>query len=145
MPELTENEKYLLSIYKPYKQLLREDELSLATPEEKQRMQELAERSMARATGLDVPEKTPERSLVQKKPISFFPYQTSELIQYNHSAHRNHRNHNNHSNHNNHVKNMKTTIELSKETRDKLKNLGRKGDTYEDIILRLLEKKNVDL
>ena len=33
----------------------------------------------------------------------------------------------------------KTTIELSKETRDRLKELGKKGETYEDIIKRLLE------
>jgi len=34
----------------------------------------------------------------------------------------------------------KTTIELSVETRDKLKERGKKGDTYEDIILRLIKQ-----
>ncbi len=34
-----------------------------------------------------------------------------------------------------------TTIQLSPKTRDKLKELGKKGETYEDIILRLLKKK----
>ena len=34
----------------------------------------------------------------------------------------------------------KTTIELSFELKEKLKELGKKGDTYEDIIWRLLEK-----
>lgn len=43
----------------------------------------------------------------------------------------------NHSNYSGHGK-KKTTIELSMETRDKLRKLGKKGDTYEDIILRLL-------
>jgi len=33
----------------------------------------------------------------------------------------------------------KTTIELSKETRDRLKKLGKKGETYDEIIRRLLE------
>jgi len=33
----------------------------------------------------------------------------------------------------------KTTIELSKETRDQLKELGKKGETYEEIIKRLLK------
>ena len=32
-----------------------------------------------------------------------------------------------------------TVIQLSAETRDKLKTLGSKGDTYEDIILRLIK------
>ena len=32
-----------------------------------------------------------------------------------------------------------TTIQLSPATRDKLKALGKKGETYEDIILRLLK------
>lgn len=31
-----------------------------------------------------------------------------------------------------------TTIQLSPETREKLKELGKKGETYEEIILRLL-------
>ena len=34
-----------------------------------------------------------------------------------------------------------TTIQLSPETREKLKELGKKGETYENIILRLLERK----
>lgn len=34
-----------------------------------------------------------------------------------------------------------TTIQLSPSTRDKLKALGRKGETYEEIVLRLLAKK----
>ena len=33
----------------------------------------------------------------------------------------------------------KTTIELSKETRDQLKELGKKGETYDEIIRKLLE------
>lgn len=33
-----------------------------------------------------------------------------------------------------------TTIQITKETREKLKKIGRKGETYNDIILRLLEK-----
>jgi len=33
---------------------------------------------------------------------------------------------------------MKTTIAISKSTKDKLNKLGKKGETYEDIILRLL-------
>jgi len=33
-----------------------------------------------------------------------------------------------------------TTIQLSKETRDQLKELGKKGETYDDIIRRLMEK-----
>ncbi len=32
-----------------------------------------------------------------------------------------------------------TTIQLSPKTRDKLKELGKKGETYEAIILRLLK------
>ena len=32
-----------------------------------------------------------------------------------------------------------TTIQLSPDTRDKLKELGKKGETYEDIILRLIK------
>jgi predicted DNA-binding protein len=32
-----------------------------------------------------------------------------------------------------------TTIQLSPETRNKLRDLGKKGETYEDIILRLLK------
>lgn len=32
-----------------------------------------------------------------------------------------------------------TTIQLSPQTRDKLKELGKKGDSYEDIILKLLK------
>lgn len=34
-----------------------------------------------------------------------------------------------------------TTIQLSPKTREKLKDLGKKGETYEQIILRLLAKK----
>lgn len=37
------------------------------------------------------------------------------------------------------AKEGKTTIELSIETRDKLKELGKKGETYDEIIRRLLE------
>lgn len=33
-----------------------------------------------------------------------------------------------------------TTIKISFELRDKLKEIGKKGDTYEEIIWRLLEK-----
>ena len=36
------------------------------------------------------------------------------------------------------MKEEKTTIELSKETRDKLKELGKKGETYDEIVRRLL-------
>lgn len=32
-----------------------------------------------------------------------------------------------------------TTIQLTTEVRDRLKNLGKKGETYNDIIQRLLE------
>jgi len=32
-----------------------------------------------------------------------------------------------------------TTIQLSPKTRDKLKELGSKGETYEEIILRLMK------
>ncbi len=32
-----------------------------------------------------------------------------------------------------------TTIQLSEETREELKKLGKKGDTYDDIIKRLLK------
>lgn len=34
---------------------------------------------------------------------------------------------------------MATTIALSEDTRDKLKSFGRKGDTYDDIISRMME------
>lgn len=34
-----------------------------------------------------------------------------------------------------------TTIKVSVELQEKLKQLGKKGDTYEDIIWRLLEKR----
>jgi hypothetical protein len=39
-----------------------------------------------------------------------------------------------------------TTVKLSKKTRDRLTELGNKGETYEDIILRLIDfyKKNRD-
>ena len=33
-----------------------------------------------------------------------------------------------------------TMIRISKETRENLKELGKKGETYEDIIKRLMEK-----
>jgi len=33
----------------------------------------------------------------------------------------------------------KTTIEVSKQTRDLLKKIGKKGETYDDIIRRLLK------
>lgn len=33
-----------------------------------------------------------------------------------------------------------TTIQLSRSTKSKLTNLGKKGETYNDIILRLLEE-----
>jgi len=32
-----------------------------------------------------------------------------------------------------------TTIQISKETREMLKSLGKKGETYDDIIRRLIE------
>jgi len=32
-----------------------------------------------------------------------------------------------------------TTVQLSKETRDQLKELGKKGETYDEIIRRLLK------
>jgi len=35
----------------------------------------------------------------------------------------------------------KTTIQITKVTRDKLKNLGKKGDTYDEIIDSLLQQK----
>lgn len=34
---------------------------------------------------------------------------------------------------------MATTVALSEDTRDKLKSFGRKGDTYDDIIRRMME------
>lgn len=34
---------------------------------------------------------------------------------------------------------MRTTIVVDSSTRDKLKNFGNKGETYEDIILKLLD------
>jgi len=33
----------------------------------------------------------------------------------------------------------KTTIELSKETRDRLKELGKKNETYDEIVKKLIE------
>ena len=33
----------------------------------------------------------------------------------------------------------RTTIQLSRDTRDKLADLGKKGDSYEDIILNLIK------
>ena len=38
----------------------------------------------------------------------------------------------------------KTTIELSKETRDMLKDMGKKGETYDSIIRRLIETKKAE-
>jgi hypothetical protein len=38
-------------------------------------------------------------------------------------------------------KNGITTIQLTPATREKLKELGKKGETYESILLRLLKKK----
>ena len=38
--------------------------------------------------------------------------------------------------------NEKTTILVTKKTREQLKALGRKGETYEDIITRLMEEIN---
>jgi DNA replicative helicase MCM subunit Mcm2 (Cdc46/Mcm family) len=35
----------------------------------------------------------------------------------------------------------KTTIQITKVTRDKLKNLGKKGDTYDEIINSLIQQK----
>jgi hypothetical protein len=37
----------------------------------------------------------------------------------------------------------KTTIEVEKSTREKLKRIGKKGETYNQIILRLIEKEGV--
>ena len=34
---------------------------------------------------------------------------------------------------------MATTISVSEETRDKIRNLGRVGDTYDDVINRMLD------
>jgi len=33
-----------------------------------------------------------------------------------------------------------TTVQMSTETRDKLKDVGKKGETYEQIIIRLLRE-----
>jgi len=35
---------------------------------------------------------------------------------------------------------MVTTIQVTPETRDKLKEVGKKGETYEQIIVRLLQE-----
>jgi predicted CopG family antitoxin len=35
---------------------------------------------------------------------------------------------------------MRTTIQISMETREKLKSLGKKGESYDQIILRLYER-----
>ncbi len=35
----------------------------------------------------------------------------------------------------------KTTIQVDEETREKLRNLGKKGETYDHIINRLISKK----
>jgi len=37
---------------------------------------------------------------------------------------------------------MKTTIQLDVTTRDKLNNMGKRGESYDDIINRLLSKKS---
>lgn len=39
------------------------------------------------------------------------------------------------------IKKPKEHIVMSKETKERLDKLGNKGDTYEDIIVRLLNKK----
>lgn len=36
---------------------------------------------------------------------------------------------------------QKTSIQISRETKEKLDKLGKKGDTYEDIIKQLIERK----
>jgi len=36
-----------------------------------------------------------------------------------------------------------TTIRISKEVRDQLKAIGRKGDSYDDVILKLIEQARV--
>lgn len=38
----------------------------------------------------------------------------------------------------------RTTIQVSKKLRDKLKELGKKGETYEDIIWKLVENYETD-
>lgn len=38
------------------------------------------------------------------------------------------------------TENKKTSIQISVETKDRLNQLGLKGDTYDQIIIRLLEK-----
>jgi transcriptional regulator len=37
-----------------------------------------------------------------------------------------------------------TTIKISTELRDKLKELGKKGETYEEVIERVLKLANID-
>ena len=39
---------------------------------------------------------------------------------------------------------VQTTIQVSKETREKLKNIGSKGQTYDEIIEKLLDKDQLD-
>ena len=39
---------------------------------------------------------------------------------------------------------MNTTIRLSKETAEMLKGLGRKGETYEEIIKRLIKGERIE-
>ena len=34
----------------------------------------------------------------------------------------------------------RTTVELSKETRDQLKDLGKKGETYDEIVRKLIQE-----
>lgn len=38
------------------------------------------------------------------------------------------------------MKSEKTTIQITKQTKERLSNMGSKGDTYEDIITCLLDK-----
>ena len=40
------------------------------------------------------------------------------------------------------MKELKTTIKITKESRDYLKSVGRKDETYEDIIMRLIRNGN---
>jgi predicted CopG family antitoxin len=41
-------------------------------------------------------------------------------------------------------KTMRTTIQLDDKVRDQLKEMGKKGETYEQIIVRLLEERKND-
>jgi len=42
------------------------------------------------------------------------------------------------------MRNTDTMIRISKETRNKLKERGKKGETYDEIIKRLLEEEKVE-